>query len=625
MPSRQPTPLESALSALRAAVGPVTFPLPLAAAAEQQHAVTEITRQLDDYVLPRLATIDAPLLAVVGGSTGAGKSTLVNSLVGRRVSTPGVIRPTTRAPVLVHHSSDARWFTDDRILPGLARSTGGRNDARSLQLVTDDSIPAGLAILDAPDIDSVVSENRALASQLLAAADLWLFVTSAARYADQVPWDFLHSAADRSAAVAVVLDRVPPRAMSEVPAHLGQMMTERGLAGSPLFAVPETTVDSEGLLPVAAIQPIRGWLAALAADQSSRIQVVQRTLDGAIGALVTRTPQLATALDDQVEAVSRLRAEVDHSYAEAVRTVQVQTADGTLLRGEVLARWHEFVGTGEFFRALEQKVSWIRDRVVSAFKGQPPEVDNLKVAVESGLESLIHGEGDNAAERAEASWQANAAGRALLQRSRADLSRSSPDFDRAVERAIRDWQGAVLDLVADEGMGRRSQARFLAFGVNGIGVALMIVVFAHTGGLVGAEVGVAGGTAILAQRVLEAVFGDQAVRRLAETAKLELDSRIEALMSAELLRYHALLDSLELDPAAADRLRSAADAVQRARADGLPSGSPAEDDPVLEAAAERPAIEAPTVTQVAFTADSDADVLDGELVEPAPVRQEDRY
>jgi len=172
----------------------------LPGAAEQRRAVREITSQLDDYVLPRLATIDAPLLAVVGGSTGAGKSTLVNSLVGRRVSAPGVIRPTTRAPVLVHHSLDAEWFTDDRILPGLARSTGDRKDARSLQLVAEDSIPAGLAILDAPDIDSVVVENRELAAQLLAAADLWLFVTSAARYADAVPWDFLNSAAERSAA-----------------------------------------------------------------------------------------------------------------------------------------------------------------------------------------------------------------------------------------------------------------------------------------------------------------------------------------------------------------------------------------------------------------------------------------
>jgi hypothetical protein len=118
MTGTQLTPLESALTALRAAVTAVKLPLPLPGAEDQRKVLQEIARQLDDYVLPRLATIDAPLLAVVGGSTGAGKSTLVNSLVGRQVSAPGVIRPTTRAPVLVHHSSDARWFTDDRILPG---------------------------------------------------------------------------------------------------------------------------------------------------------------------------------------------------------------------------------------------------------------------------------------------------------------------------------------------------------------------------------------------------------------------------------------------------------------------------------------------------------------------------
>ena len=240
---RTATPLETALLELRAAVAPVSLPLPLPGAAEQRQAVREITAQLDDYVLPRLATIDAPLLAVVGGSTGAGKSTLVNSLVRRRVTAPGVIRPTTRAPVLVHHSSDARWFTDDRILPGLARSTGSGADPRSLQLVVEESMPPGLALLDAPDIDSVVAENRQLAAQLLAAADLWLFVTSAARYADAVPWDFLISAAERSAAVAVVLDRVPPRAITDIPPHLGQMMNERGLGDSVLLAVPETAVD----------------------------------------------------------------------------------------------------------------------------------------------------------------------------------------------------------------------------------------------------------------------------------------------------------------------------------------------------------------------------------------------
>ena len=554
--------LEAALRGLRDALAAVRLPIDLPDAAEQRRAASEAAKQLDDYILPRLATIDAPLLAVVGGSTGAGKSTLVNSVVGRRVSAPGVIRPTTRAPVLVHHPDDAQWFADQRILPGLARSSGVTSDTRSLQLVTEPNIPPGLAILDAPDVDSVVAENRQLAAQLLAAADLWLFVTSAARYADAVPWDFLLAAADRSAAVAVVLDRVPPRAMAEVPAHLGRLMGERGLGRSPLFAVPETDVDAEGLLPVSAIQPIRSWLARLAADQASRAAVVRQTLDGAIFAVVRRAPILAAAVDEQTATLSQLRAEADQSYAEAVRTVGVQSADGTLLRGEVLARWQEFVGTGEFFRAVEEKIGWLRDKIGSVFRAEPPGTGNLKVAVSSGLEALLRSEADAAAERAEASWRANSAGRQLLGRSPTDLGRATSDFDERAARVIRDWQGAVLELVADTGMSKRSRARFLALGVNGVGVALMIVVFAQTGGITGAEVGIAGGTSVLAQRVLEGVFGDQAVRTLAKTAKDELDSRVEALMSDELLRYHRVLDETLTGPDAAERLRSAVAQVE---------------------------------------------------------------
>ncbi len=613
---RQIPPLETALIALRDALAPVALRLELPGSAAQQQAAEAATRQLDDYVLPRLAEVDAPLLAVVGGSTGAGKSTLVNSLVGREVTPPGVIRPTTRAPVLVHHVGDAHWFTDTRILPGLARATGeGPGDARSLRLVADDSLPPGLAMLDAPDIDSVVAENRELAAQLLAAADLWLFVTSAARYADAVPWDFLIAAARRSAAVAVVLDRVPPRAMDEVPPHLGQLMTERGLGGSPLFAVPETSVDAAGLLPGPAVQPIRSWLATLAADQASRAGVVRQTLDGAVVALQNRAPDIADALDRQAETLDQLRAEVDHSYAEAVRTVQVQTEDGTLLRGEVLARWHEFVGTGEFFRALEQKIGWLRDRIVAVFRGEPPEAGNVKVAVESGLEALLRAEADAAAERAESSWQAHPAGRQVLATAAADLTRSSPEFAAAASRAVRDWQGSVLDLVADEGMSRRSQARFLALGVNGVGVALMIVVFAHTGGLVGAEIGVAGGTAVLAQRVLEAVFGDQAVRRLAETAKSDLDARVESLMAAELLRFHHALDDWDgaTDQAAAIRLAAAR--VGAARTEELAEQQHRE-VPSLPSASVPAAIEAAAAPQTGF-----GEVLEGEVI-TEPTREE---
>ncbi len=595
--------LTQALQALRRSLAAVAFPLPLPDAAAAQQTAAEIGHQLDDYVLPRLATLEAPLLAVVGGSTGAGKSTLVNSLLRRVVSRPGVIRPTTRGPVLVHHPSERRWFEGDRIMPDLPRMTGASSGARELQLVAEDGLPPGLALLDAPDIDSVVAENRELAAQLLAAADLWLFVTSAARYADAVPWGFLQAAAERSAAVAVVLDRVPPGAMREVPAHLGQMMSERGLGGSPLFAVPETVTDADGLLPDAAVQPLRSWLAGLAADAGTRAAVVRATLDGAVASVAQRAPAVADAVDAQVEALAQLRAEVEQSYAEAVRTVAVQTTDGTLLRGEVLARWHDFVGTGEFFRALEQKIGWLRDRVTAVLRGEPPQAGQVKEAVESGLEALVLAEADAAAERAESSWQAHVAGRSLLAGATEDLSRASSSFATATSRAIRDWQGGVLDLVADEGMGKRSKARFLALGVNGVGVALMIVVFAHTGGLVGAEVGVAGGTALLAQRVLEAVFGDQAVRRLAEQAKEDLDARTQTLLSTELVRWYRLLDAQAVRPETATAIRSAAEAVGRARVDGYAEPEP----PALSAPAERRALTAPVAAEP---------VLEGVVLEP---------
>ncbi len=61
-----------------------------------------------------------------------------------------------------------------------------------------------------------------------------------------------------------------------------------------------------------------------------------------------------------------------------------------------------------------------------------------------------------------------------------------------------------------------AHARLASLGVNGAGLTVMLAVFAHTGGLTGAEVVVAGGTSAVGQKLLEAIFGDQAVRQLAE-------------------------------------------------------------------------------------------------------------
>src|SRR5688500_7969489 len=167
--------LSTALGRLRDDLRAVRLDLAAPGAEEARRTRNDLVAQVDDYLLPRLGQMDAPALIVVGGSTGAGKSTLVNSLVGTVVSPAGVLRPTTRAPVLACNPADVRWFDGDRVLPGLPRVTGGPGGPGTLQLVTTAALPEGLALLDSPDIDSVLAENRALANQLLAAADGWLF------------------------------------------------------------------------------------------------------------------------------------------------------------------------------------------------------------------------------------------------------------------------------------------------------------------------------------------------------------------------------------------------------------------------------------------------------------------
>ncbi|GAA1625303.1 hypothetical protein GCM10009744_11390 [Kribbella alba] len=558
--------LITALMRLRGALASSKLPIDVVGADEARQQQKEMLDQLDDYILPRLVQLEAPVLAVVGGSTGAGKSTLVNSLIGQVVSEPGVLRPTTRSPVLIHNPVDAEWFTGDRVLPGMARSSGdkpgGTEDPGQIRLVAADTVPQGLAILDAPDIDSVVEANRELATQLLAAADLWLFVTTAARYADAVPWDFLQSASDRSTAVAVVLDRAPADTIDDITGHLAQMLLERGLGDSPLFSIKETVVDGNGMLPPEIVASIKDWLIDLAADAEARTAVVRRTLHGAVTAMTKKTPAFVTAVRAQADTIVELRSNAEAAYDRAVKDVAKATQDGTMLRGEVLARWQEFVGTGELLKGLQTNVGRVRDKVKAAVVGKPPPTRDLNDAVESGLESLLREHAEEAAERAEESWQSLAAGRQLLASGDRDMGRMSKEFPAAAAKAVRDWQGNVLDLVRKEGAEKRSTARILAYGVNGLGLALMIVIFASTAGITGAEVGVGAGTAVVGQKLLEAVFGDQAVRSLARKAREDLDGRVHALMDAEFARYLAVLDQHPVDPDAPRRLTEAARAVE---------------------------------------------------------------
>ncbi|ASN20774.1 dynamin family protein [Arthrobacter sp. YN] len=564
-----------ALEAARAELAATTLPLAVPEAPEARQWIRDSLAQLDDYVIPRYRSLDAPLLAVVGGSTGAGKSTLVNALVGYPVTRAGAIRPTTRQPVLLHHPNDSGWFEGHRILPSLdrirgtvsthplpANQAGAAPDAHaitSLVLVGHDAVPQGIALLDAPDVDSISDDNRRLAGQLLAAADLWVFVTTANRYADAVPWRLLLDAASRDITVAVVLDRVPPAAEEEVRTDLKAMLDRQGLSAAELFVVPESALDGLGMLPEESVSALRQWLGALAANAAGRADVARRTLNGAVKAVSVRLEGIAEAASAQDAAAHELQSICVQEYEQALSRILEATKDGALLRGEVLARWQDFVGTGEFFRALEQNIGRMRDRVGAFFRGEPAPAVKVETAIETGLQAVILDEAATAAENVDRRWRADAAGRHLLGAD--DLSGTNEGFDAKSAAAIRTWQEGLMEMIRTQGQGKRTQARWLSFGVNGLGAALMVVVFSMTAGLSGLEIGIAGGTAVVGQKLLEAVFGEDAVRRLAQQARDDLHTQCQRLLDDERLRF---LDRLEAaHPSSGNQLAGHAKTLRR--------------------------------------------------------------
>jgi hypothetical protein len=420
----------------------------------------------------------------------------------------------------------------------------------------------GLALLDAPDLDSVVAANRDAADQLLAAADLWLFVTTAARYGDAVPWETLRVARDRGTPLAIVLDRVPPGVEDDIARHLDELLERNGLAGTRRFVLPETQVDGQGLLAERLVDPLCAWLAQLATDAGARAGVVRQTVHGAVAALVAALRDLATAADDQVAAAAALDEGVRAAWEAALTGVERAASDGTLLRGEALARWQEFVGGGELVHALQAHLGRLRDRVGAALAGRQGPGRELRDALAAGLVTVIVSAAADAEDRVRDVWRA-----------RPELLATVPAADDAradAERLVRLWLRCVQDLVRRDAADRRRRLR--ATRLNATEVLVTIAAVAARSYIPSAaELDVAGGLSEGDRALLDRVFADRAVRGLAREARAELGRRVRGLFGGRLGRYLVALDAADVPAGAPYRLRAAAQETAAAMDTGAPA------------------------------------------------------
>jgi energy-coupling factor transporter ATP-binding protein EcfA2 len=619
--------LESALLALRHRIVDAPLLLEAPGVAEARAERKKLLTQIDDYLLPRIRQSAAPVLVALVGSTGAGKSTLVNSIVGAQVSQTGVRRPTTNSPVLACHPDEIDWFAENVFLPTLPRvrqqglAMPGRDGL--LVLAGSEGIPKGVALLDTPDIDSVIQAHREFAHQFLDASDLWLFVTTGSRYADAPVWELLRYAQERDAALGIVLSRVQPRSRAELIRHFTAMLEKNGLGEVDRFVIPETII-TEGMLPAAMYGPIRDWLTDTALREDRRVAVLTQTMSGVLDTFRTRVPELASHLADQLAVRIQLRQSVEGCYARAVTEIEEATGNGSLLHGETLARWQDFAGSGDLLRNLQsRRQGWAgrphRRRISARARA-------LKAAVSSGLESLILSIGDRTAEETVARWRDHPAGAALLEQAPAlmrlraprhrppsrdgrspfddddspfadsavpgdtppaasaapgdippadsappggaqdsgatALGRSSPDLARRAAQAISSWQDHVMHLVQAENVAKRSVARAVSFDDESLALVVIIGLLGHDAG----EAVPAGGTSAAAQDLLSSLFGPGPLREIGAKARADLRERVRLLFDEEMLRLAEIIDAEGVpDEDAAVQLYQATYALEVAR------------------------------------------------------------
>ena len=523
-----------------------------------------LRRHVADHLLPRAQNTQAPLVVVLLGSTGSGKSSLLNALVGRAISPAGVLRPTTRRPLAVAHPDDA----GGDLLPGMA-SRG------SLEVVTDPGGQHGIVLVDAPDFDSVELENRALAIELLEAADLVIFVTTATRYADQVPRAILGRARQRGVPLLAVLNRLPPEpdGADEVTADYCQLLERRGLGDAGAFGRLEVVSVAEGAtdpgrdaLAADAVAPVRSALDRLAAHEGERRELARRSLGATLDGLPAAVEEVAREIDDEVASSAVLRRAVEASYADRRAALADEVSRGTFLRAEVLRQWQDFVGAGQVARILSQGIGRVAAAVRGFVSPRPPAAAvEVREAAFADLVAVAVQHADAAARRAAVGWLEDDYGGRLVG-AHPELWGASSGLAERLTADLSGWAADIGERIRAMGEQRRGWAQMASVGVNAVGTSAILAVFMSTGGLTGTEVGITAATALVNQKLLEAIFGEANVRAFVSEARGRLGVLLDDALAEERGRFEAALAGLGAIEPAAGALRDAA--RRAAEADG---------------------------------------------------------
>jgi hypothetical protein len=175
------------------------------------------------------------------------------------------------------------------------------------------------------------------------------------------------------------------------------------------------------------------------------------------------------------------------------------------------------------------------------------------------LTALARSHVGEAARRTATAWTEERSTRELVARD-PTLWSVSPAFDAAIRTRLEGWVAGIAEDVQQTGGSKRFLARGASVGVNAAGIGVMLATFANTGGITGAEVGIAAATGFLNQKLLEALFGEAALVEMIARARMNLANALDAAFTEERARYEDLVpDGAALRDLASSMRAAAAD------------------------------------------------------------------
>lgn len=349
-------------------------------------------------ILPQLSA-DGCLVVAVAGGTNTGKSTLFNLLLQETASAARSTAAATCSPVLVTATGRCQDGLEGRIVSGFRawRLTCPEDSTRyempedTLWVSASSHLPASLALMDTPDVDSIERRNWKVADQIRAAGDVVIAVLTPEKYKDARVVEFFRNAHASGRLVVPVMNKANPRDdFAAARVQLAEFARDTGLDGPSCFVLPfdyavETELDFE-------IRALDGGMSLMEYLRSLDVVAVKRrvyrdSLDRFLadsGAFLQHAEELRARLRE-------VRASFERRAVNLAAAYHAQPGEGMgrLIHEQIRAQRHAVVrGIARFndaaFKRLEPVGGFVRRHVLrGSGRRVVPEAERLAALRES--------------------------------------------------------------------------------------------------------------------------------------------------------------------------------------------------------------------------------------------------